>query len=69
MKESHSSAGYMELIGAKKDATCKKVEGQISRSRGCCNRFERQTPKTDRFSCGTCSYVVIKNFGSRIGAQ
>lgn len=71
MKVSAESAGYMELANAKKDAGCSKVdvEGGVSRNLGCCNLYERQKPTTDRFNCGHCEYVQIKNFGSRIGAQ
>lgn len=69
MKVSAESAGYMELQGAKKDASCRKVEGGVSRLLGCCNLFEPQKPSVEKFSCGTCEYVMIKNFGGRIGAQ
>lgn len=64
-------AGYMELPGAKKDAGCKKVDvkGGVSTHLGCCNEFELRTGAEKRFRCGTCTYVQIKSFGGRIGAQ
>ena len=51
-------AGYMELEGAQKDGDCSKVavDGGISKELGCCNEFDPQ-PKTQQFSCGTCTFV------------
>lgn len=53
-----SKAGYMELVGAKKDGDCSKVnvQGGISFERGCCNEFERESRYTTKFSCGTFEY-------------
>ena len=57
-----TEAGYMELVGAKKDAECSKVKvnGGISLERGCCNKFERESRYTTAFSCGTCEYQKPK---------
>ncbi len=53
-----SKAGYMELVGAKKDGDCRKVNvsGGVSLERGCCNEFERESRYTTKFSCGTCTF-------------
>lgn len=53
-----SAAGYMELRGAKKDGDCHivKVEGGISKARGCCNEFKPESHFTTKFSCGTCRF-------------
>jgi hypothetical protein len=55
-------AGYLELVGAKKDAECKivKVAGGISSQRGCCNLFEPRFQQVTEFRCGTCEYVTEK---------
>lgn len=56
---SASAAGYMELVGARKDGDCSKVEvsGGLSKERGCCNEFKPETRMTTKFSCGTCRFV------------
>lgn len=56
---SADAAGYMELEGAQKDGDCQKVavEDGISKELGCCNEFDPQ-PKTQKFSCGTCTLVT-----------
>lgn len=57
-KMSADAAGYMELDGAQKDGDCTKVEveGGVSKELGCCNEFDPQ-PQTQKFSCGTCTFV------------
>ena len=57
-----SEAGYMELVGARKDGECSKVKvsGGVSLERGCCNKFERESRYTTKFSCGTCEYQKPK---------
>lgn len=66
-KVNADAAGYMELEGAVKDASCELVDVPkgVSSERGCCNLFD---PKkgVERFSCGTCEYVHIgeENAGS-----
>lgn len=59
---SAKEAGYMELVGAKKDGDCEKVavKGGISLERGCCNEFQREAVLTTKFSCGTCEYKLEK---------
>lgn len=59
---SASEAGYMELTGAKKDGDCSRVNvhGGVSFERGCCNKFERQSRYTTKFSCGTCKFQKPK---------
>lgn len=51
-------AGYMELVGAYKDADCTlvKVEGGVSKQLGCCNHFDPKQGAA-KFSCGTCTMV------------
>lgn len=58
-KESGARAGYMELVGAVKDADCSKVEvpGGVASNRGCCNLFEPESKDTMIFSCGTCHHL------------
>jgi hypothetical protein len=53
------SAGYMELLGAKKDAECSKVvvKGGVSSELGCCNEFEKRFIGVKAFKCGNCEYV------------
>ena len=53
-----AQAGYMELAGAVKDGDCKKVkvEGGISKERGCCNEFQPEDGKVAQFRCGKCVY-------------
>jgi len=55
-----AKAGYMELVGAKKDGDCRKVEiaGGVSLPLGCCNYFDPEAPETSKFSCGTCEYKL-----------
>ena len=57
-----SKAGYMELVGAKKDADCRKVNvsGGVSLERACCDHFQPESRYTTKFSCGTCSYQKPK---------
>lgn len=57
---SATSAGYMELEGAKKDGDCKivKVEGGISKDLGCCNLFKHKDGKPQQFKCGTCQFEI-----------
>jgi hypothetical protein len=56
---SAEAAGYMELDGAQKDGDCNKVAvpNGLSRDLGCCNEFD-PVPKTQKFSCGTCTLVT-----------
>jgi broad specificity phosphatase PhoE len=56
---SAQDAGYMELVGAKKDGDCLKVivPGGVSRELGCCNEFKPDGKSVKKFSCGTCEYV------------
>lgn len=58
-KYTEKSAGYMELLGAEKDADCQIVEvkGGISKQLGCCNHFEPK-PEVKQFRCGNCEYLV-----------
>lgn len=53
-----AQAGYMELLGAVKDADCRKVEvkGGISSDLGCCNEYQPESRKTKSFRCGECEY-------------
>jgi hypothetical protein len=55
---SAEEAGYMELAGAKKDADCHKVKvsGGVSLELGCCNKFQPESDKVSKFSCGTCKF-------------
>ncbi len=55
---SEAQAGYMELVGAKKDGDCTivSVPGGISKDRGCCNFFSPEDRYTTKFSCGTCRF-------------
>jgi hypothetical protein len=57
-KISEQAAGYMELMGAKKDGGCKivDVDGGISKDLGCCNLFFPESKKVQKFSCGTCHF-------------
>lgn len=50
---------YMELSGAVKDAECSKVavKDGVSRTLGCCDRFEPTDKRVSEFRCGTCEYV------------
>ena len=57
-KLSQAQAGYMELEGAKKDGRCRIVDGEISRERGCCNKFSPEAKDTKQFRCGTCEYAT-----------
>jgi hypothetical protein len=59
---SASKAGYMELIGAKKDGDCRKVDvsAGVSLERGCCNLFYPELRTTKVFSCCTCEYQKPK---------
>jgi hypothetical protein len=59
-RQTGAEAGYMELIGAKKDADCEKVQvkGGISTALGCCNLFWPESRSVNRFRCGDCEYVV-----------
>ena len=52
-------AEYMELSGAVKDADCEKVavKDGVSRSLGCCDKFQPNDKKVSEFRCGTCEYV------------
>jgi hypothetical protein len=61
-------AGYMELAGAVKDDDCHKVkvDGGISKYRGCCNEFERENKQTTQFQCGTCEYRKSLDPGMRM---
>src|SRR2546428_5547972 len=58
-KVSAEAAGYMELVGAKKDGSCKvvQVEGGVSKDLGCSNLFS-PIKGAKIFSCGTCEYFV-----------
>lgn len=58
---SAEQAGYMELDGAKKDASCDivNVEGGVSSERGCCNLFDPEKG-VKRFNCGSCEHVSRK---------
>jgi hypothetical protein len=60
---SGAQAGYMELVGAIKDADCYKVEvpGGVASNRGCCNEFEPKAKTTDKFSCGNCEHRDADN--------
>ena len=60
---SAAQAGYMELVGAKKDAECAKVRvtGGVSKELGCCNYFEPEAQSVTQFRCGTCEYKKGKN--------
>lgn len=55
-------AGYMELVGAVKDADCHKVRvpGGVSQERGCCNKFEPFRKTVKEFECGQCEYLKGK---------
>lgn len=57
-----TEAGYMELLGAKKDADCSKVfvASGISSELGCCNLFEPRFREAKQFKCGNCEYVKDK---------
>lgn len=59
MRLSAAQAGYMELVGAVKDADCKKVavKGGVSKELGCCNEFQPEAKTTKQFRCGVCEYV------------
>lgn len=61
-KVSEQQAGYMELPGAIKDASCEivDVKGGVSSKLGCCNLFEHEKSAEKLFSCGTCEYVRAK---------
>lgn len=61
MKASKETAGYMELAGAKKDANCSEVEGNVSTRLGCCNYFEPKSEAAQEFRCGMCEYVHPSN--------
>lgn len=56
---SAAAAEYMELEGAVKDADCEKVEvaGGVSTKLGCCDKYQPESKKTQRFDCGNCEYV------------
>ena len=58
-RKSASSAGYMELSGAKKDADCDLVEvkGGVSSELGCCNLFDPEK-SAKYFKCGTCEHLI-----------
>lgn len=58
---SSAKAEYMELEGAEKDADCKKVEveGGVSSELGCCDKFSPEDG-AQKFSCGTCEYLIPK---------
>ncbi len=53
-----AQAGYMELVGAKKDGDCSKVEvaAGVSLERGCCNNFAPEDANVTGFKCGNCEY-------------
>jgi hypothetical protein len=57
---SAEEAEYMELAGARKDGDCSKVNVPrgVSRSFGCCDKFQPMFKGTKKFSCGTCEYVI-----------
>ena len=59
LKISAQAAGYMELAGAKKDASCQIVSviGGVSKKLGCCNHFKPQGG-ADEFRCGECKHVT-----------
>jgi hypothetical protein len=59
---SAAQSGYMELVGAVKDADCRKVEvkGGVSKELGCCNEFQPEAKTTKKFSCGTCENLKPK---------
>lgn len=58
LKIPSAQAGYMELVGARKDGSCSKVEvaGGVSLERGCCNHFEPKSNTVTTFKCGSCEY-------------
>lgn len=57
-KVDEEAAGYMELKGAVKDASCAlvSVEGGVSTKKGCCNLYEPESG-ADEFRCGECEFV------------
>jgi len=61
------SAGYMELVGATKDADCEIVDAQggVSRKLGCCDLFWPESETTKAFPCGTCEFVEVKPLGKQ----
>lgn len=62
-KVPEQAAGYMELRGAVKDASCAlvQVDGGVSRERGCCDLYEPRGEDVDEFRCGECEYVRQKS--------
>lgn len=60
MRESAQSAEYMELVGAVKDADCRKVDvpGGVSSELGCCDRFKPRDQGVQEFECGECRYLM-----------
>jgi hypothetical protein len=57
-KVDEHAAGYMELEGAEKDASCDivDVQGGVSCELGCCNLFDPED-EAKEFRCGTCEHV------------
>lgn len=54
------TAGYMELLGAVKNADCRivQVTGGVSTQLGCCNEFKPEATDTSQFTCGTCRFLM-----------
>lgn len=61
----------MELSGAKKEASCQKVDvpSGVSKQLGCCNEFQPESKDTNKFSCGTCEYLQRRGLGARLSAK
>lgn len=61
-KTSEEAAGYMELSGAVKDASCSivNVEGGVSKNLGCCNLYD-PVKGAKKFDCGNCDKLMEKS--------
>ena len=59
---SAAESGYMELVGAKKDADCRKVAvpGGVSKRLGCCDLYRPEDREVQEFRCGVCEYLDAK---------
>lgn len=70
-KYTAEEAGYMELPGAVKDAGCEIVDvpGGVSKQLGCCNEFKHSPAAVKQFRCGTCRFLELRGFASKIGRK